>query len=746
MRARIPFVVVGLLVLLPLAAAAQQAEKRSEVEILPVSPPPEEVTPRPWGFYDFHTTLEIGGQVANIHGNNEVYRSQLNYADGVRLFGLNFEAKGRPGAFFTRMYVQGAGWGGDPYNWARYGLSKDRWFDFKANYVRSDYFFLYPGWARNQHTNDQQRRRQSYELTLFPQRPLRIRLGYFRNSSFGPTLTTFDFSRDEFTLFEPLRQTYDEYRLGADWNIQKWSFFFDYSWRHFRNDRSLVLVTPPIPNPGNTIFAPPVFTSRTVLDELERAYPGRGHIPYVRLTVTGRPHPTFDLSARLVYSRAKFDYTRSELQDGVTFDPPGAAPPHLITSFLDSFGEIIRPNTLFDLAGTWRPWRGLTISNTFRFNGFDISGGDITNFFTTCVPGTTTSACNPGASGENFFNLFDVDYFVNRFEVRYDVTRWLGVRAGHRHLHRDTVLHHTEVTCDDAFLPSCTGGDLEAEEEREPATRVANVLLLGGDFRLHRTFTLFVDYERGGIDSVFNRVRRGHRTTARMRGRWEPSQGTRFSASWVQFDLRAPSPDVDSNQRNRGFSFDFALTRWQRFYWDIGYSRNDVSSFTDIGRRLSSGAFVLVDGFTGVDCTLVGDTWLRNVALNLPCRPSTYIDNNNYAYFDFGGRLVGNLHGEFGYRVLTATGTYAPSDPEGTCPLVFFGPCENFPTDPVTGQPLRAEWGGLNYHQPHASLSYAFSDNVTWKAGWRWYGYNIKLGTLSDYKTHIVTTSVVLSF
>ena len=739
-------VLIGLLVLLPGLAQAQQTVQRSQVELLPVGPPPGELSPRPYGLYDFHTSLEIGGQVTDIHGNNEVYRSQVNSSDGVRVFGFNFEGKARdPGAFFTRMYIRGAGFGGDPYDWLYYGLSKDRWFDFKASYVRSDYFFAYPGWARDQHQNDQARRRQSYELTLFPQRPLRIRLGYFRNSSFGNTFTTFDFSRDEFFMFEPLRQTSDEYRIGADWNIQKWSFFFDYSWRHFRNDRFVTLPDGPLPNPGNNLFTPPTSTSTTYLNFLDRLYPGRAHIPYVRFTVAGRPHPTFDLSARIVYSRAKFDYTRSEIEDGQTFNPPGPPPPHLITALTDSLGDVIRPNTLFDISGVWRPWRGLTISDTFRFNGFDISGGNLNNFFNLCTPATTTSACNLGASGENLINLIDVDYVVNRFEVRYDFTRWLGVRAGERYLHRNTLMHHTTFECDNAFLPGCAGGTLIVDEENEPATRVANVLLLGGEFRPTRSFNVFVDYERGGIDSVFNRIRRGLRHTARVRARWEPTQGVRLNASFVHFDLTAPSPDVDSNQRNHGVTLDFSLSRWQRFYWYIGYARNDISSFTSIGRELTTG-FALVDGFTGVDCTLTGGTWLRNVALGLPCRPATYIDNSNYAYFDFGARIVRNLYGEVGYRVLTATGTYAPSNPEGACPLIYFGPCDTYPIDPVTSQVSRIEWGGLNYHQPSASLRYAFNDNITWKAGWRWYGYNVKHGFMSDYKAHIVTTSLVLSF
>ena len=98
------------------------------------------------------------------------------------------------------------------------------------------------------------------------------------------------------------------------------------------------------------------------------------------------------------------------------------------------------------------------------------------------------------------------------------------------------------------------------------------------------------------------------------------------------------------------------------------------------------------------------------------------------------------------YMLFFATGTYPPSDPDATCPNIFFGPCENFPIDPVTGLPLRTEWGGMNFYQPHLMLRYEATENLSFKAGYRWYGYNLKQGTEADYKTHIITTSMVVTF
>src|SRR3970282_2029106 len=114
MRCRIlAGLLLGLVILSVTPAWAQQTEKRSEVELLPVGPPKEELQPRTWGLYDAHWTMEIGWQHANVHGNNDVYRSQLNFSDGPRIFNFSVNAKARdPGAFWTHMYLQAGVCGG----------------------------------------------------------------------------------------------------------------------------------------------------------------------------------------------------------------------------------------------------------------------------------------------------------------------------------------------------------------------------------------------------------------------------------------------------------------------------------------------------------------------------------------------------------------------------------------------------------------------------------------------------------
>ncbi len=641
----------------PAVAQQHQDPGSKEFESRPLPAEPRE---RPWGGFLFSTVMEIGWQQAEVsdRSNPFLYRSHVNYENsGPRLYELNFQGHSE-GGFIRRIWATGGGWGGDPYNWARYGLENDRWFFFRADYLRSDYFFNLPQFALNQHTNDQHRRRQNFELSLFPKRRFRPRLGYARNTSTGFTRTTFDFSRDEFLVFEPLRQTSDEYRFGADWRLQRWNFFADYSWRHFRNDRDVFL---PAASQGNNP------TNSTFLNTQSRSYPIRGHIPFARFSLAGRPFTQLDVSARLLYSDPDVRFVRTEALDGQTFDPPGAPPPSLVTQQIESAGEVGRPNTVGDVAVTWKPVAQFSVSNTLRYNRFTIAGSDLTSITSICNP-SGTAACTTGTVLEEPHNRIFMRHLLNRFEARYDPLHWFGVRAGFRLT--DRSVEHAEFEA--GILQSLESSSLDTQ-----------TFLLGFNLRPVRQFQLFLNYEKGEADNTFTRISAADVDQLRLRGRFEPVRGILLNASWFIFDNSIPNPTVVSNQRNRGVALDLALNRFDRWYGNLGYTRNDISTFTDIT------FFQAGTQFFGT---------------------SIYLANDNYAYADFGARLFGNLHGELGYRVYSNTGTLA-----------------------------------LNFHQPHASLRYDFNERVSARVGYRWYGYNEKESSINDYRTHILALSVRLT-
>lgn len=700
MRLRTVVVLFGLLAMVvslaPEPALAQQTQKRSEVEFMPVAPAPERIY-RPWDPYVLSFALEVGGQVATVDGNHTMYDAHQNYGDGFKVFTFNLRGKGQDGALFSDFFVEGGGWGvNEPYSWTRFGFSKDKWFDFKGKFRQSEYNWFFPGFARSQHFDTNQRRLQNYDLTLLPQRRFRVKLGYRRNSIFGPTLTSGDFSRGEFPQFEPLRRTYDEYTLGAEWNISRWLVVANYGYRFFRHDRFITLLTSPTPpnDPGDAAS----------LNIYDRYYPARGKIPFVRLNLAGRPHNTLEVNARLAYSRAKTIFTRSEFRDGTTYSQGPAVPSVAVTETFSSFGSTTRPLTTFDGNVTWRPVRQLTLTNNFQYRGYDIAGFHDEAFDRTC--GATSASCVPGSFGELFSTLFDLDTFTDRFEARYDFNRWLAVRGGVTYTDRQFRFFEYE------------DGLLEHSEELDFLNRS---YLFGVVLRPQRRISLFFDGEKGSSTRVFTRLSPADIDRYRLRGRFEPVDGVKISASWFIFDnsnFELPTsfnPGGRHSSRNRGFSVDFQLSRFQRGYLNIGYSRNDVTALTD----------VTIPGFGPPQGGL-----------------SIYILNDNYFYVDVGGRISGKLYADGGYRLTDSSGTFPASDPTGACVPFVPQSCDN------TGglDPLGIFDGGLKYHQPHLGVRYAFSDNVSWKAGWRYYDYNQQGGTFSDYDAHVVTTSLVLNF
>lgn len=707
--------------------SAQQSEKRSNVEFWPVGKATEPQA-RPWDPYTLTLSIELGGQlVTEFDGNKDVYDSHLNYRDGFKVFNFNMEGKGNEGAFFDKFYARGGGWVNEPYSWLYYGFSKDKWFDFRGNLRETEYTWFFPGFIRNQHFNATERRLQDYKLTLFPQHKVRLKLGYARNSSFGPTFTTIDFSRGEFPGFEPIRQTYDEYTIGAEANFNRWLLVGEFGYRQFRNDRFITIFDEPRP------FLPNDPADRASFNSFIRLLPSRARVPFFRLNLVGRPHKTLEVNTRVVYSRAKSPFTRIENLTGTTFAQGPANPSTTIAEDQFAFGESVRPMTTFDANFTWRPVKRFSLTNTFQFRGYDIAGFSDEERVIICgnaaVAGCPldTTASNGGTQNLFWSNLHDIDTFQDRLEASFDVTDWFTLRGGFNYLDRTWTHFEFESEAEDGVL-------LGEDEHLERVDAINRSWLAGFTLRPNKRLQVFFDLEDGNFTRVFNRQGPADLNRYRLRGRFEPWDGVRFNSSWFIFDnqnFKAPIPNpafLNSGtlpeelpgrhtSRNRGVTFDFQFSRFERGYLNAGYSRTDITAVTDVTIPVAATPNAYAAGVFA------------------------YILNDNYWYIDGGGRVAGKFYMDAGYRLVDSTGSFPPSDPVGVCEPFTVQQCDNAALDPFL-----IFSGGLKYHQPHVGVRYSFSDNVNWKFGWRYYDYNQQGGTFSDYNTHIFTSSIVLNF
>src|SRR5215470_2610351 len=189
--------------------------------------------------YTITSSVEFGVRGIVIQGNQNKYKSDLNYQPGFRLFDSSFlmKSKENDGLLFDTLLVNSYGWGSDPNRYLHVNAEKTRWYRFDANYRRFDYFNDLTNLALGQHTADTEYRQGDFDLTLLPQnKTIRFNLGYSLARNSGPALTTFDYQRDEFPIMSSVRQESNEFRVGADARLWIFDLSFQQGWRYFKDD------------------------------------------------------------------------------------------------------------------------------------------------------------------------------------------------------------------------------------------------------------------------------------------------------------------------------------------------------------------------------------------------------------------------------------------------------------------------------------------------------------------------------
>ena len=163
------------------------------------------------GPYTVISSIEVGVRGIAIDGNADKYRSDLNYTPGFRLLdsSLLMKSKDGDGLAFDTLSVSSFGWGigggshrgNDPNRALRVNAEKGNAYRFDANYRRFDYFNNLRNFSLNQHTSNTEYRQGDFDLTLLPKNEkLRVNLGYSLNRNSGPSVLTYDYSRDEFPV------------------------------------------------------------------------------------------------------------------------------------------------------------------------------------------------------------------------------------------------------------------------------------------------------------------------------------------------------------------------------------------------------------------------------------------------------------------------------------------------------------------------------------------------------------------
>jgi hypothetical protein len=244
--------------------------------------------------YNIQQTIEFGYRSSNINGNMNTYNTFENLGSGLRLFDFDLHVRSldHNGVLFDTLAFSNFGYGGDPNNVSRLRIEKNKWYDFRLMFRRDKNFWDYnlftnplnpaalrpagslttgcyvgppttafpqgapaycsnPAVAQNNSLAglDLVRRMQNYDLALFPNSKVQVRLGYSRNRDEGPgsfttdggTISAFD---------ETYSYTTNAYHAGVDFRVlPRTTLSFDQFLSYYKQDNA-VLDNPAV-NPQN---------------------------------------------------------------------------------------------------------------------------------------------------------------------------------------------------------------------------------------------------------------------------------------------------------------------------------------------------------------------------------------------------------------------------------------------------------------------------------------------------------------
>src|ERR1043166_9532875 len=94
------------------------------------------------GDYTITSSIEFGYRGIRVDGDEQKYRSDLNYKAGPRIFDSSFlmQSKDGKGSLFDTLLVTASGWGADPTGSMRFSAEKPKWYRFEGIYRRAKYY------------------------------------------------------------------------------------------------------------------------------------------------------------------------------------------------------------------------------------------------------------------------------------------------------------------------------------------------------------------------------------------------------------------------------------------------------------------------------------------------------------------------------------------------------------------------------------------------------------------------------
>ena len=727
---------LSFLALLGTIASAQQGTSASGAKATnnnaskPAESPVTE-TPDKMGDYMVVGSLELGYRGISVGGDHNKFQSDLNYKAGPRLFDSSFLMRSQDGhgGLFDTLLVTSTGWGADPQGTFRINAEKSKWYRFDGTYRRFKYFrflnsFANPNWvfspttfsvpsklASGEHGTDTRMQVGDFDITILPKNEtIRFNVGYSPERYDGPAFTNYHLGGNEFNLLNNVRSRANDYRIGADGKLGPIDFSFLQGFRRFRDDSSINQASPPI-NLNPTAAS---------LTSYHREEPARGSVDFTRFSLHTLVAKKLDITGRIIYSKAKSDFTFVENFTGRNFNPrvtgwpptpPAASPNTLNFGQYNITGNTERPNTVGDVGLTWLATDKLRISNTFRVEDFEINGTAVfSDFFSiTRGSGATLRTDTVGFSNLDATRVTNYRKYQNTFEGDYQFNNRYAIHLGYRYGNRkiDESFEGFNLGSNGSFTPPAVRTSEVVNEENH-----THAVIGGFKARPANNWTIYFDGEHGTADNVFTRIGNYDYTNFRGKSRYSPTKRLSLNAAIIVKNNSNPSEIAGVSIEDFGVS-----VKSRVFTSSIDWTANSSVSF-NTGYN-----------FNWVNSNAVVDYFFNSI--RHPVGRSLYYGRNHYFFFDTVARLHPRASLYASYRINKDTGQGdRVADPTGN------------PGFLIASYPM-------SFQSPEARLAIKLTRHIDWNVGYQYFNYNES--TLvgprpENYHAHLPYTSLRIYF
>ena len=335
--------------------------------------------------YNVTNSFETGYRFNAVGGDYSLYRSNVNYGNGLRLLSSSFTANSKDGHgyLFDSMSLSTQGLGNDPYQLASIRIEKNDVYRYDMNWRLSDYFNPSLDNGESDTLKNTRRVMQDHDLTVSLAKWAKLKLGYSRNKETGPEYSNYELyigglARSVLPIDRDTRRDWNEYRLGTQFDFHGFRLTLSHQWEYYKDDSSIASLVPgqPYPLPLSQPYQPALaVTYPTLATAYSRSQPMHG-LNQGWSGNLNRNQKLWAVNARMTYTMSNNDMIYSENEAGAaaiaTTVPPypgavacsncGAGGPATASTLMIGNGR--RPFTAGDLTFSFFPTGNLTIVNS----------------------------------------------------------------------------------------------------------------------------------------------------------------------------------------------------------------------------------------------------------------------------------------------------------------------------------------------------------------------------------------------